>query len=107
MGDTGLEPVTSSVSCWRASQLRQSPDEGKYSLVLGCWQFALRWSRAVQGGGSSAVEIAARADSMSVAAEGSPRRRVEEGLWDFREAGLGSGRGGRRTRGRFAPVVWA
>src|SRR4051794_32701597 len=26
MGDTGLEPVTSSVSCWRASQLRQSPD---------------------------------------------------------------------------------
>jgi hypothetical protein len=25
MGDTGLEPVTSSVSCWRASQLRQSP----------------------------------------------------------------------------------
>src|SRR5262249_29670797 len=26
MGDTGLEPVTSSVSCWRASQLRQSPE---------------------------------------------------------------------------------
>src|SRR5689334_18361784 len=25
MGDTGLAPVTSSVSCWRASQLRQSP----------------------------------------------------------------------------------
>ena len=25
MGDTGLEPVTSSVSYWRASQLRQSP----------------------------------------------------------------------------------
>src|SRR5688572_15121207 len=25
VGDTGLEPVTSSVSCWRASQLRQSP----------------------------------------------------------------------------------
>src|SRR2546429_3803278 len=26
VGDTGLEPVTSSVSCWRASQLRQSPE---------------------------------------------------------------------------------
>lgn len=25
MGVTGLEPVTSSVSCWRASQLRQTP----------------------------------------------------------------------------------
>jgi hypothetical protein len=25
MGDTGLEPVTPSVSCWCASQLRQSP----------------------------------------------------------------------------------
>mgnify|MGYP000477657183 CR=1 FL=1 len=25
MGATGLEPVTSSVSCWRASQLRQAP----------------------------------------------------------------------------------
>ncbi len=25
VGDTGLEPVTSSVSYWRASQLRQSP----------------------------------------------------------------------------------
>lgn len=26
MGDTGLEPVTSTVSLWRASQLRQSPE---------------------------------------------------------------------------------
>lgn len=26
MSDTGLEPVTSTVSLWRASQLRQSPD---------------------------------------------------------------------------------
>src|SRR5437763_1989271 len=31
MGDTGLEPVTSSVSCWRASQLRQSP--GSFAVV--------------------------------------------------------------------------
>ena len=29
MGDTGLEPVTPSVSCWCASQLRQSPGFGR------------------------------------------------------------------------------
>ena len=29
VGDTGLEPVTFSVSCWRASQLRQSPNNSE------------------------------------------------------------------------------
>src|SRR5207244_12948842 len=35
VGDTGLEPVTSSVSCWRASQLRQSP-EFRWIIVGNC-----------------------------------------------------------------------
>ena len=35
MGDTGLEPVTSCVSCMRASQLRQSPDRAEYTPRSG------------------------------------------------------------------------
>src|SRR5450432_542287 len=31
MGGTGLEPVTPSVSCWGASQLRQPPGRYEYS----------------------------------------------------------------------------
>ena len=33
VGDTGLEPVTSSVSCWRASQLRQSPESEAARII--------------------------------------------------------------------------